>query len=288
MGKAIDARKSVDEHRRLSKALAEFAANVRRIVERQHSGSLVYAGGDDVLAFVPLHEVLQCARDLAEDFKEKLRPFEVTEDGVTRAPTLSVGVAVAHHLEPLSEALGMARAAEKRAKAVPDKDALAITVSKRSGTSRTVVGRWGEIDVRLKMFVELHKADAVADGAAYELRDLARRLKVPEKDVDSEKLQEAMRFEAVRILQRKRAQSGALAIADQVLKALADLILPKGGKSEADSHTNTVLEGATPLINASSTLLSVEQLADELIVARLFADAGTLAQGTPDEKKEEN
>lgn len=286
MGKAIDAQKSVDEHRRLSKALAEFAANVRRIVERRHSGSLVYAGGDDVLAFVPLHEVLQCARNLSEDFKEKLRQFEVMEDGVTLKPTLSVGIAVSHHLEPLSEALGMACAAEKRAKAVPGKDALAITVSKRSGTSRTVAGSWEEIDVRLKMFVELHKADAVPDGAAYELRDLARRLKVSEKDVNSEKLHEAMRFEAVRILQRKRAQSGAVAVADRVLKTLEELILPKGGKTEVDTRVSMQPKDATPLGNASTTILPVEQLADELIVARLFADAETLAQGTPDEKEE--
>jgi CRISPR-associated protein Cmr2 len=286
MGEAIDARKSVDEHHRLSKALAEFAANVRRIVERWHSGSLVYAGGDDVLAFVPLHEVLQCAHDLAEDFKEKLRSFEITDGEVTRTPTLSVGIAVAHHLEPLSEALGMARSAEKRAKAVPGKDALAIIVSKRSGTSRIVAGKWGDIDIRLKMFVELHRADAVPDGAAYELRDLARRLKVPEKDVDFEKLQEAMRFEAVRILQRKRAQSGSVAVADQVLKVLEELILPKEGKMEADSQASISPEDVTPSINVSSTLLSIEQLADELIVARLFADAENLAQGTPDEKEE--
>lgn len=61
MGKAIDNQTSPKEHRQLSQQLAMFAQSAKAIIETTHKGSLVYAGGDDVLAFVPLHTVLACA-----------------------------------------------------------------------------------------------------------------------------------------------------------------------------------------------------------------------------------
>jgi CRISPR-associated protein Cmr2 len=136
MGKAIDAQRSIEKHRTLSSCLAAFAGSVIRIVEVEHKGSLVYAGGDDVLAFVPLHSVLSCARQLALEFSARLSEFKVKEDQCDASPTLSVGIGVAHHLESLSDALQLARKAEKSAKSVDGKNALAVIVSKRSGTDR--------------------------------------------------------------------------------------------------------------------------------------------------------
>src|SRR5690606_23843212 len=52
MGKAIGSLRSAGAHRKFSKALAGFADEARKVVEQQHRGALVYAGGDDVLAFV--------------------------------------------------------------------------------------------------------------------------------------------------------------------------------------------------------------------------------------------
>jgi CRISPR-associated protein Cmr2 len=120
MGKIIDSQRDVGAHRRLSRALAGYAGKARDIVE-SHKGSLIYAGGDDVLAFAPLHTVLLCARQLAETFRTSMKGFRDLERA---SPTLSVGVAVAHHLNPLSDTLALARSAEKRAKAFPGKNAL--------------------------------------------------------------------------------------------------------------------------------------------------------------------
>src|SRR5690606_2120885 len=61
MGRAIGDLGSADAHRAFSKALAGFADSARDVVEQQHRGALVYAGGDDVLAFVSLPEALGCA-----------------------------------------------------------------------------------------------------------------------------------------------------------------------------------------------------------------------------------
>ncbi len=136
MGKAIDGLTTPADHRCLSGLLADFASKVPDIV-RRHKGSLIYDGGDDGLAFVPLHTALDCARELAVDFNQRFdKKFPIDEDGVIRYPPLSAGIAVAHHLEPLQDGLTLARDAEKKAKGIPGKNALAVIVDKRSGASR--------------------------------------------------------------------------------------------------------------------------------------------------------
>ena len=64
MGAAIAALCSPEEHRDFSRDLAGFADEARKIVN-DHNGVLVYAGGDDVLAFLPVDKCLDCARELA-------------------------------------------------------------------------------------------------------------------------------------------------------------------------------------------------------------------------------
>jgi CRISPR-associated protein Cmr2 len=174
------------------------------------------------------------------------------------SPTLSAGIAVCHHIEPFSDALELARKAEKQAKSVPGKDALAVTVSKRSGVDRTVVGqwlpdteldaafadKWGTLDRRLKQFMELHRKDEFPDGAAYELHDLYLR-------VGQTLPPEALQAEVIRILKRKRAQHGDTTISKDVVKDIAYLL--------------------------SLSDRTLAQLADELIIAREFARASNLA-----------
>jgi CRISPR-associated protein Cmr2 len=241
MGRAIDEQHDIAHHQKLSRQLTLFAKSVKAIVEGDHQGSLVYAGGDDVLALVPLHSVLACARALAQRFKNELSEFtlsEVDRDGRALSPTLSVGIAISHHIEPLSDALHLARQAERIAKDA-GRNALAITLSKRSGVDRTVTGQWNKIDNRLDRFIWLHRAEAVPDGAAYELHDLALRLEGVKA--------EALNAEAIRILKRKRAEQGQQTMAETTFSELGQLI--------------------------NDPNLTIEQLADELIIAREFASA---------------
>jgi len=259
MGQAINEQTTPDAHRRLSQQLSLFAGQVKGIVD-QHQGSLVYAGGDDVLAFAPLHTVLQCARELAEAFRAVLAGFTFEDHGETVSPTLSVGIVVAHHLEPLADALTLARQAEKAAKAVKGKNALAVTVSKRSGADCTVAGNWGDIDKRLDQFIWLHRDDRIPDGAAYQLRGLAVRLDVANDSPVQADLLDVERREAVRILKRKRSQRGKEELDEQVSARLKALV--RGGK------------------------LSVDELANELIVARVFAEATEQADIDPWSKEE--
>jgi len=253
MGKVIDAQETPEKHRELSRAQSRFAREAREIV-KEHQGSLIYSGGDDVLALVPLHTVLACARRLAETFRLRLANFKVKDGEKEMSPTLSVGIAVAHHLAPLSDVLELARTAEKAVKSVEGKNALAVALSKRSGVERTVKGTWGTLDRWLEWFIELHRTEAIPDGAAYELRDLASQLETSDDEL-KETLQKAAREEAKRILRRKKARRGAERIAEDVLKELE-----------------------TFLHESEFSFEKLKQLADELIIAREFAAAMDLAE----------
>ena len=296
MGEVIDAQarrktdeleqKPYEQHRRISQALGEFARGVEGIVKK-YQGALVYAGGDDVLAFVPLHTVLQCAVDLAASFKETLKNF-ANEEGHT--PTLSVGVAIIHHLEPLQDALKLARAAETRAKGVDGKNALAITICKRSGEDYTISGSWGDgspdkgIASTLEKLIEFCRNDAIPDGTAYELRDMVRRLTVSPQDVSNDKqlkhlvetLPEVIRRDALRILQRKlyvplgKFPKGQAKEVEKFLKERLGIEDRVPDEETISGEEQASGEEKIPPI-------PIEAFINELIVAQILADAMQLA-----------
>jgi CRISPR-associated protein Cmr2 len=279
IGVAIDAQskhaKEADKHREISRVLAGFSRDARKIV-KNHLGTPVYAGGDDVLAFMPLHTVFACAKELAEEFSKRLTTFTYDKD---HSPTLSIGIAVVHHLDSLREALDLARNAEKQAKGVSGKNAVAIRVSKRSGEERAVAGKWGKLDERMTHLITLYRKGDIPEGTSYELRELAQRLTGP-TGVDG--LQEAMLADAKRILQRKlsmrqktRTQHSA-AEAEEILNTLLAML---GGEDQREPGQPET---------AQNSRLRVEEFATELIVARFFADAMELAEPQKKEHYEED
>lgn len=149
MGRALDRVGSAEGHRTFSRALSDFAGDARRIVEQEHRGSLVYAGGDDVLAFLPLPEGLACADALRRRFAE-VAASVCHALPAADAPTLSVGIGVGHVMESMGDLLRLGREAEKHAKrgreGDRDRNALAIIVDKRSGGRRSWRARWDEWD----------------------------------------------------------------------------------------------------------------------------------------------
>lgn len=203
MGAAIAAIDDFVGHRRLSDDLACFASSVRKLMLK-HEGALVYAGGDDVLALLPLHTALACARVLAHQFAADLKAHTTAEGA---SPTLSMGVAVVHHLMPLDEALALVRKAEKTAKGVEGKNALCVVVKRRGGEGVSVAGRWGDVDARLDELERFHREGRVSARTQYELMDLHTRT-VSSDDEVAHRLARVREAEARRILARKRAEGG--------------------------------------------------------------------------------
>jgi CRISPR-associated protein Cmr2 len=121
-------------HTKLSQSLVDFAARVRDVF-KDAPECLIYNGGDDVMAFLPIEWALTKARALAAN-------FEAVACSAPVFGTASAGLALVHHLHPLDAALRAARAAEAQAKQAPGKAALCITALKRSGEQVTAVTRW--------------------------------------------------------------------------------------------------------------------------------------------------
>ncbi len=220
MGEFLNSIDDKESHQRLSRRLGEFAVSARTLVEA-NSGALVYAGGDDVLAFLPLHLAIECGRALNVAFSELLRdalPGRTT-------PTLSVGIALVHHLEPLSDALELVRQAERSAKSVPGKNGLTVVLSKRSGGDRFATGKWGTIDLQLGWLIDLFQAEQISAGTPYEiLRALERFNPRPEVDDLPQALQGPFRVEVSRILARKRATHGTEDVDPRILASLTAMV----------------------------------------------------------------
>jgi CRISPR-associated protein Cmr2 len=195
MGKLISQLESPEEHRKFTKSLSQFATRAAAIVE-EHHGVAVYAGGDDILAFLPLDTALVCAQQLHDGFAETLRDY--------RGPTLSVGIAVVHSMEDLEDALEYARVAERMAKS-PDRDGLAIIIHKRSGSPTGVRWRWNNHPVeKLHQMAGYFRDEVFPDKLPYDLRKLLAEYEDWPKDLASSAIPE----DVIRVIRDKQPKAG--------------------------------------------------------------------------------
>ncbi|MEF3191400.1 MAG: type III-B CRISPR-associated protein Cas10/Cmr2 [Campylobacterales bacterium] len=124
----------------ISKSLNRFIASVSDIVDR-HSGFLIYAGGEDVQAILPLETALSCALELRTSFEEAMREGGAREAGVDG--TISAGVLFAHIKTPLHLVLSKAfDLLYDVAKEQGGRDALAVAILKPGGISATWTQPW--------------------------------------------------------------------------------------------------------------------------------------------------
>ena len=164
-------------HGFISKALGDFSLKlVRHIVEERYAGKLVYAGGDDVMALLPLDCALEVARELRAAFSGELTTddqggklevdFAAKESQASKSgyvllkrpnreknrerellttmgseATASTGIVIAHHTQPLDLTLQEVRKAEKAAKSA-GRNSFALTFLKRSGEIMTAGAKW--------------------------------------------------------------------------------------------------------------------------------------------------
>jgi len=165
MGETISTLTGKDHHRDLSVRLSRFAKSAQELASQHDGWNLVFAGGDDLMAMLPLHEALEGALGFRECFGKAM-------EGLAKPPTLSAGIAVVHALEPLSEVRRLAKSAERTAKKMPGKDALAILVAARSGSPITFCDHWNTLATEIQSAIGLYSARALSPSFAYALRDL--------------------------------------------------------------------------------------------------------------------
>ncbi len=125
----------------VGRALGRFTARVEGVV-REHDGVTVYAGGDDVLALLPVRGALPCAAALERAYVEA---FDAAGDPPAGhpAPTLSAAVVFAHLRLALTGVIAEAhRLLDEVAKGANGRDSLAVGVLRRGGLGVQWVSAW--------------------------------------------------------------------------------------------------------------------------------------------------
>lgn len=152
--RCLDQSNPEESHKAFSQKLSCFSEHVR---SSMRAGTLIYSGGDDVMALVPLVNALPMAQQLANDFRK-----------ITEGSTASAGIAIAHHLYPLYAALEAARQAERDAKRVQDKAAVCVYVLKRSGEQSYLRSSWTSLDGNFNDLVTRFKEGSISSRFAYD------------------------------------------------------------------------------------------------------------------------
>ncbi|MBQ9873416.1 MAG: type III-B CRISPR-associated protein Cas10/Cmr2 [Thermoguttaceae bacterium] len=261
MGATLSSLKTIDARREFSIALSKFSGGVKNLVEKC-DGELVYAGGDDVMAFLPVDQAVGCANELRLWFETSMIKYPET--------SLSVGIAIVHYREALDESLDFARSAEKVAKSpnriklrddprYGDRNGLAIGLTTRGNVAKFIRERWeprarngAETSSELPSLAERLRdwGDAFAAGLLpsrfpYELYELAASNVYAKKQWrDDETLTQALRADAKGVATRKEG-----------------LDLTQGIGLKIDARLREVSDPA-----------DLERFANEMVVAKKIAD----------------
>ncbi len=221
--------------------LSQFALQTVPKVVQEHLGEdldlnqPVYAGGDDVLAMVPLITPFdrmngRTAVDLAAAIARAFGDLQL--DGANRTG-MSAGLAIVHYKEDLRVALRAAREAEQAAKRA-GKNRLALAVLRRSGEHTTAVAPWGHADTVSRLVRTFMDARAT-DRWTYQLRAVMEDLPCAD----------AVDVELARLLSRSRERSASAHDFHGAWSTLCN-----GGASHDDSMTSR--KNALTLIQSAS------------------------------------
>ncbi len=207
---------SPNRHLAISGALNDFSLTVvRHVVEEEHLGRVIYAGGDDVLAMLPVADLLSAMQRLRHAYSGHdpdheggrdprgltlRRGFAILDGRLMRmmgtGATASCGAVIAHHQAPLAAVRRELEAAERRAKNEGGRDAFSLTVIKRSGGALRLTAKWGEPVVLLDALRDFLGADGVSRRAVY--NTLEWLVDLPEPDSNGAMLASLLAYQMER------------------------------------------------------------------------------------------
>lgn len=231
---------SPGRHLAISGALNDFSLTVvRHVIEREHLGRLIYAGGDDVFAMLPVADLLSAMQRLRHAYSghDPAHPGGVDRHGLSlhqgfallhgrllrmmgRKATASCGAVIAHHQAPLAAVRRELHAAEQRAKNEGERDAFSITIIKRSGGALRLTAKWGEPVALLNDLRAFLAADGVSRRAAYHTLEWLDAQSLPTPEGDGAMLQSLLAYQLDRQANgpaKVQAASMARRLTDQTL-----------------------------------------------------------------------
>lgn len=212
MGETLGGFNDENDHRNFSSDLARFAGKVEAEVKK-HRGYLIYDGGDDVLAVVSAKEAIDCAKALRNLFGNEVA-----------GKTASVGIAVGHMDVPLQDLVHKAHAAESRAKSDYNRNALAVSVFKRSGEILEWGCKWESKALDIYRALRDSLDENLSGRFPYKLSELLQ----PYGDMNSD-MREVVKIEFERAWERssQKAMSGDLA---EAVSLYLDEVFGENGK----------------------------------------------------------
>jgi CRISPR-associated protein Cmr2 len=149
-------------HAAISESLGDFSMyGVAPIIEK-YNGRLIYAGGDDVCAFLPVGKALFAAREIQEYYTSTFRLINMKGDSTaisgewTPQPgkmsinlgkgddiSISAAILICHHKESLTQMIKEAHdILDKEAKEKAGRNACVVELRKRHGGSRYFTRKW--------------------------------------------------------------------------------------------------------------------------------------------------
>ncbi len=270
MGELLDKATTVEAHQTITLALSRFASSVEDIM-REFKGHRIYAGGDDILGFVPLDQAYDCAKALAKQF-EKALSGGAKELGADNPPTLSVGLAITHIMTPLGHIRSLAQRAEKKAKGDHEKiyqqrNALGITLAVRSGSTTDMRLRWDDEKAHQAFhdWVQYYSEGLLTSRVAYDTREVYLRTNFLVKDTPDEKilLGNIRTAEFKRMLKQSQTASGK-EIPKEIITQLENRLKYLNGFKESEENNVEPLD----LKDCRFDFNGMDDLATELIIAR--------------------
>ena len=230
---------SPNRHLAISGALNDFSLTLARfVVEEEHAGRLIYAGGDDVLAMLPVMDLLPAMQRLRHAYSGHdpehaggvhagltlHQGFASLQGRLMRLmgekATASVGAVIAHHQAPLGAVLRELRIAEKRAKNEGGRNAFSLTVIKRSGGALYLTENWGEPVVLLCDLRDFLALEDVSRRAVYHTLEWLNDRSLPAPKDEGDMLQTLLAYQLDR-----QARNEAKARAPELARRLTGLTL---------------------------------------------------------------
>ena len=153
-------------HAAISEALGDFSLHTVPAIINKYDGQLIYAGGDDVCAIMPVATVVDAAREISRYYgagfvslngsnggsgEVLTSNWQLSSDRLAIHPgrgdqiSISAGILVAHHKKPLSGVLRRSHELLEMAKNQGGRNAFALELDKRSGGGRIMLGQWSAL-----------------------------------------------------------------------------------------------------------------------------------------------
>lgn len=173
MGEVAESFETAEEYTDFSGGLTQFARDIIfPAVEKNAVGRVVYAGGDDLLALLPLSDVFAAAEAIRKAFPGAAK----------HKTTMSAGIAIVHRMHSLQAAVRAAKRAEHIAKEKyrTAEGAFAFEVLRRSGEPQSGGSTWVRVGTSVMNTVialrDAMSAKDIAHGLASDLPELLYRV----------------------------------------------------------------------------------------------------------------